>query len=100
MVPKYLLFIGWPKIPVVHGDASTVTRVLLPRSLAGKALGNGNHPIRVALFRLSKNLSSIHVYHHHHMSITHLAKNLLGKENCVAGVQLLPHVTEAPAEGF
>ena len=95
MVPKYLLFIGWSKIPVVHGDASAVARVLLPRSLGGKALGNGNHPVRVALFRLPKNLNFNPSYY-----IMNLAKDLLGKENCVAGVQLLPHVTEAPAEDF
>ena len=64
--PSYALNYYGAKIPVVHGDAGAMSRVFLPCSLPAKALSNGNHPIRIALLRL--------------------AKHLLGKENCVAGV--------------
>ena len=78
--PSYALNYYGAKIPVVHRDAGAMSRVLLPCSLASKALSNGNHPLLIALLRL--------------------AKDLLGKANCVAGVQLLPHVAETPTADF
>ena len=64
--------------PLVHGGVDPMLRVLLPCSLARKALCNGNHPSLVARFCF--------------------AKFLLGEGFCVFGVQLLPHVTETPTE--